>query len=476
MLLSNVFSIQPSFAEDDLAKKFQELRERGLIRERSAIEERLMLFTAQPFHPSDGEIINLVAFFRNNGRPVYGTVRIELTDKDGNILKTILEPELGAHAASEEDINYDMDRDLLTHDPEGRTLWRYECAVEDKSAYIQARLRWVRERTDSDDISSKVDPLRDKDLLQIDGSYLHDAPVRLTAKPFEEWKDWQKEYVVTGTHWEVYRIGGFFDGQYRYIADDGADLIYEGSSEGDGLVHIIEASKLRPGQYLWRATYDWKVGGKTTDEVNGTSQWCDLSTFFVEPEGGINMSHEVKTIPILSGGKIVQTGEMVIRAGIIRDAPAGEEAMAGILFRKAPDANSVRIIIERAKNVYRGEDAYPVFNDYTVTGERVQTESAANAAYEFKFPSAYDRYRMKVRWKEDGVDYEHITPLPELPSPQTQKEAEEHGGSSGSGEPDYMEMLNTYGPLAILIVAAPFVLGMMKKAKQRENDKSKTQN
>ena len=91
---------------------------------------------------------------------------------------------------------------------------------------------------------------------------------------------------------------------------------------------------------------------------------------------------------------------------VTRDARHdGDEMRTNALFERKPDPDSVRLIIER-RGLFSG-----LYDDRTLYPEREGYEDGRYGgrwSVRFEFTAEQGRHRMKLRWRMNGTEYEHI--------------------------------------------------------------------
>ena len=91
---------------------------------------------------------------------------------------------------------------------------------------------------------------------------------------------------------------------------------------------------------------------------------------------------------------------------VTRDARYdGDEMRTNALFERQPDPDSVRLIIER-RGLFSG-----LYDDRTLYPEREGYEDGRYGgrwSVRFEFTAEQGRHRMKLRWRMNGTEYEHI--------------------------------------------------------------------
>lgn len=97
---------------------------------------------------------------------------------------------------------------------------------------------------------------------------------------------------------------------------------------------------------------------------------------------------------------------------ITRDARRdGDEMRTAATFTRRPDPDSVRLIIERRglfSGLYDDRTIYPEWEGYENGRNGYENGYGDRWRVRFEFTAEKGRHRMKLRWRVDGTEYEHI--------------------------------------------------------------------
>lgn len=150
-----------------------------------------------------------------------------------------------------------------------------------------------------------------------------------------------------------------------------------------------------PGEWLYRASFTAQPGYAELRLAWRPSNGSDAA----DPE------RAVLTLSVGGNGTDLGGGGLVSWR-VTRDARYdGDEMRTNALFERQPDPDSVRLIIER-RGLFSG-----LYDDRTLYPEREGYEDGRYGgrwSVRFEFTAEQGRHRMKLRWRMNGTEYEHI--------------------------------------------------------------------
>lgn len=156
-----------------------------------------------------------------------------------------------------------------------------------------------------------------------------------------------------------------------------------------------------------------------TPVEGGTGEWLYRASFTAQPgyaelrlawrpSNGSDQGDPERAVLTLSvgGNGTPLGGGGLVSWRVTRDARHdGDEMRTNALFERQPDSDSVRLIIER-RGLFSG-----LYDDRTLYPEREGYEDGRYGgrwSVRFEFTAERGRHRMKLRWRMDGTEYEHI--------------------------------------------------------------------
>lgn len=150
-----------------------------------------------------------------------------------------------------------------------------------------------------------------------------------------------------------------------------------------------------PGEWLYRASFTAQPG------------YAELRLAW-RPSNGSDAADPERAVLTLSvgGNGTDPGGGGLVSWRVTRDARYdGDEMRTNALFERQPDPDSVRLIIER-RGLFSG-----LYDDRTLYPEREGYEDGRYGgrwSVRFEFTAEQGRHRMKLRWRMNGTEYEHI--------------------------------------------------------------------
>ena len=156
-----------------------------------------------------------------------------------------------------------------------------------------------------------------------------------------------------------------------------------------------------------------------TPVEGGTGEWLYRASFTAQPghaelrlawrpSNGSDAADPERAVLTLSvgGNGTPLGGGGLVSWRVTRDARHdGDEMRTNALFERQPDPDSVRLIIER-RGLFSG-----LYDDRTLYPEREGYEDGRYGgrwSVRFEFTAEQGRHRMKLRWRMNGTEYEHI--------------------------------------------------------------------
>lgn len=163
-----------------------------------------------------------------------------------------------------------------------------------------------------------------------------------------------------------------------------------------------------------------------TPVEGGASEWLYRVSFAAQREyaelrlewkSAYGYEHDVvqrASLALSVGGDSADVGGTggLVNWRITRDARRdGDEMKTSATFSLRPDPDSVRLIIERRglfSGLYDDRTIYPEWEGYENGRDRYDGSYGDRWKVRFEFTAEQGRHRMKLRWRVNGTEYEHI--------------------------------------------------------------------